>query len=140
MSRQYYTLIGWATTANATEPDFAFGAGGTPVTEATTLYAVWERDEVTLTFNANGGTFSDGTTTYKEITIDAGTKLTEDLLPEISYEGYSFTGWYWPGGTDRLNITETTFANPATFTAYWDINEYTVTFWANGGASATLIP
>ena len=134
VSRQYYTLIGWATTANATEPDFAFGAGGTPVTEATTLYAVWERDEVTLTFNANGGTFSDGTTTYKEITIDAGTKLTEDLLPEISYEGYSFTGWYWPGGTDRLNITETTFANPATFTAYWDINEYTVTFWANGGA------
>ena len=134
VSRQYYTLIGWATTADATKPDFVFGTGGTPVTEATTLYAVWERDEVTLTFNANGGTFSDGTTTYKEITIDAGTKLTEDLLPEISYEGYSFTGWYWPGGTDRLNITETTFANPATFTAYWDINEYTVTFWANGGA------
>lgn len=132
--RKYYTFKGWATTADATEPNFITGPSGTPVTEATTLYAVWERDEVTLTFNANGGTFSDGTTTYKEITIDAGTKLTEDLLPEISYEGYSFTGWYWPGGTDRLNITETTFANPATFTAYWDINEYTVTFWANGGA------
>lgn len=132
--RKYYTFKGWATTADATEPNFTAGPSGTPVTEATTLYAVWERDEVTLTFNANGGTFSDGTTTYKEITIDAGTKLTEDLLPEISYEGYSFTGWYWPGGTDRLNITETTFANPATFTAYWDINEYTVTFWANGGA------
>ncbi len=132
--RKYYTFKGWATTADAAEPNFITGPSGTPVTEATTLYAVWERDEVTLTFNANGGTFSDGTTTYKEITIDAGTKLTEDLLPEISYEGYSFTGWYWPGGTDRLNITETTFANPATFTAYWDINEYTVTFWANGGA------
>ena len=132
--RKYYTFKGWATTAEATEPNFITGPSGTPVTEATTLYAVWEQDEVTLTFNANGGTFSDGTTTYKEITIDAGTKLTEDLLPEISYEGYSFTGWYWPGGTDRLNITETTFANPATFTAYWDINEYTVTFWANGGA------
>lgn len=132
--RKYYTFKGWATTADAAEPNFTAGPSGTPVTEATTLYAVWERDEVTLTFNANGGTFSDGTTTYKEITIDAGTKLTEDLLPEISYEGYSFTGWYWPGGTDRLNITETTFANPATFTAYWDINEYTVTFWANGGA------
>lgn len=132
--RKYYTFKGWATTADAAEPNFITGPSGTPVTEATTLYAVWERDKVTLTFNANGGTFSDGTTTYKEITIDAGTKLTEDLLPEISYEGYSFTGWYWPGGTDRLNITETTFANPATFTAYWDINEYTVTFWANGGA------
>jgi len=50
-TRNDYTILGWARSADATAPEF--GLGGTlTITEPTTLYAVWGRN---TTFEPNGG-------------------------------------------------------------------------------------
>lgn len=131
VSRQYYTLLGWATTANATEPDFAFGAGGTPVTEATTLYAVWERDEIEITLKANTGVFENNSDTYK-FTIYAGETIDWPQVEQPTKEGHHFLGWYWSNLTTPVN-NDQVFEVSSTLYAGWDINVYTVTYKAEGG-------
>ncbi|HHX68218.1 MAG TPA: BspA family leucine-rich repeat surface protein, partial [Gallicola sp.] len=66
------------------------------ITEDTTLYAQWVLDTsgsgvVYVTFEPNGGVFSDGTIESKVVEVAKGeTVLEEDILKE----GYIFKGWY----------------------------------------------
>lgn len=131
VSRKYYTLIGWATTADATKPDFVFGTGGTPVTEATTLYAVWERDEIEITLKANTGVFENNSDTYK-FTIYAGETIDWPQVEQPTKEGHHFLGWYWSNLTTPVN-NDQVFEVSSTLYAGWDINVYTVTYRAEGG-------
>ena len=56
-----------------------------------TLYAKWEQD--TITFNANGGKFSDSSTTKTKYTYYGDkTSLNSSYIP--TREGYEFMGWY----------------------------------------------
>lgn len=57
-TRAGYIFMGWGTSANATTPVTLASAN----MAGTTLYALWKADPVTVTFNANGGKFTDGST------------------------------------------------------------------------------
>ena len=82
-----------------------------------TLLAKWDMNQYWVAFEANGGT---GGRSAKQ---DYGSAI---VPPTVTREGYTFTGW-------SPNVSATAPANDVTYTAQWEINQYTVTFDANGG-------
>lgn len=92
----------------------------------------WAQD-VTITFDPNGGKFDDNSTT-KSIVYNgrtANTKFGE--MPTPSLTGNSFKGWYSAKTNGTLYTTSSTVPNSSrTLYAQW-VPNITVTFNANGG-------
>lgn len=125
-TRTGYTFKGW----------FTATTGGTQITASTkvtivakqTLYAQWTANDVSVTFNPNGGSVS---TTSAKVKFDS----TYGTLPTPTRTGYTFSGWYTAasGGTKVTSTTKVTNANAHTLYAQWTVNSYTLTFDPNGG-------
>ena len=85
-TRTGHTFKGWATSASSSTVAYAAGANYTS-NAAATLYAVWQANTYTITFDANGGT--GGPTT---VTKTYGKALTlPTAVPTRQY--YNFKGW-----------------------------------------------
>lgn len=110
-----YEFIGWSEATPATMP-----------AENKTITAQYSILSFTLTISANGGAFADSET-QKEFTQEFGTAITAPADP--TWEGHTFKGW-------SAAIPATMPAENKTITATWDVNEYTITFVANGGEFA----
>ena len=99
----------------------------TTVSSNVSFYAKWV-DNITVTFNADGGTVSPVSKTFAP-----GTAIGE--LPTPEKTGYTFKGWY----TDNTWATEvtssTTFNTTTTIIAKW-VENVTVTFNADGGTAS----
>ena len=93
-------------------------------TENCTLYAQWEINQYTITFDTAGGS------EIAPITQDYGTAITAPADP--TREGYTFIGW------DKA-IPTTMPAENITVTAQWEINRYTITFDTAGGSEIAPI-
>ena len=124
-TRSGYIFKGWATSASATSA--AYAAGGTySADSAVTLYAVWQANTYTITYNANGGSGAPAsqTKTHAVTLYLSSTKPTRT--------GYIFLGWsvsssattaqYAAGGAygGNSNLTlyavwKTDYKNPAIF-------------------------
>lgn len=97
--REGYTFVGWYTSQT----------GGNLVTSETTvtatsnhvLYARWSANQITVTFNSNGG--SNPNPPSKVVTV--GQQY--GSLPSVSRSGYNFDGWYTAssGGTQITTST-----------------------------------
>ena len=96
-----------------------------------TLATNWGANTYTLTYNANGGTCSTANKSIKY-------KEAYGTLPTPSRTGYTFTGWFTAasGGT-KVETTTTMSAGNTTIYAHWNINNYTLTYNANGGTCST---
>jgi len=95
--------------------------------------AIWTPPppEVTLTFDANGGTPATQT-----LTESAGIPV-ETLPPSPTREGFVFAGWFnTPAITGGTQFTEGSNA-PDTDTTYWARWNVILTFDGNGGSPAT---
>lgn len=114
-------------------------SGGTEVTSTTevtnnsnhTLYARWEEITASVVYNANGGTFTGGTTltvtgTYGESYPTAGETPTR--------AGFKFTGWYTDAGASTAFNTEVTFSytSPRTLYAGWNSTDSAAVVFKNG--------
>jgi uncharacterized protein (TIGR02145 family)/uncharacterized repeat protein (TIGR02543 family) len=110
-----YTFEGWWTglgqNTRVTESSVLCNSGMSFVY----IYAHWSWPEnaptYTVTFDANGGKFADGTTESKTRTTGEGFKLTYDDLPtliEMRDDGYHYVGWYteMTGGEEVTLATE----------------------------------
>jgi uncharacterized repeat protein (TIGR02543 family) len=114
---------------------------GNGVTSAFDNYAhkviVEKYQEITLTLDPNGGTFSDGvTTTSKVMQALSGESLAEFLSDSVTRENHDFLGWALPSGdlyTDAYTTTES-----VTLTAQWQARRYTVTFTGEGITSSSV--
>lgn len=97
-----------------------------------TLYARWEPDTYTVSFHANGGAVGTGS---KNVVF--GSAYGE--LPAPVRTGYTFLGWYTAanGGGKVTAETVMTTAGGHTLYAQWKINDYQVTYHANGGSSVS---
>ena len=130
-TRKGYTFSGWYTTL--TGGTKAGNAGDSYViplnaVATTTLYARWIPGEVTLTYDANGGSISP----QYETTL-AETSVT---LPAPNRNGYVFDGWHTaPSGGTRVGGAGDSFVVKADVTLYaqW-ASGVTVTYDANGGS------
>ncbi len=126
-TRTGYAFAGWYTSAT----------GGTQVTSTTkvsqhqnhTIYARWDTNDYTVTFNGNSGTPSY---TSKTVTFDS----MYGSLPTASRVGYTFLGWYTAqtGGTLVTSSTKVAIAGNHTLYARWRANTLTVYYDANGGS------
>lgn len=93
-------------------------------TKNTTYTAIWEKEKeiYTVTFDANGGSFEDGSK-KQEQKVEEGTKPTEPKAP--TKKGYRFIGW---------DQTVTEAVENVTYKAVWEaVKTYEITFDANGG-------
>lgn len=104
------TFMGWSPTIMGASSDV-------------TYTALWKNTKYNITFDANGGIYSDQSTS-KVVSVSAGTKPSVET-PTRS--GYTFKGW----DKTITNATENT-----TYRAVWekDIVYYSIIFDANGGA------
>lgn len=112
-TRTGYTFKGWGTSSSDTTVDYS--AGGSYTNNANiTLYAIWQSNTFTVSYNANGGSGapSSQTKTY-------GVNLTlSSTTPTRT--GYTFKGWgtsssatsvsYSAGGTYSSNASITLYA------------------------------
>jgi len=120
-TRTGYAFMGWWTAAN----------GGTQISASATVtgnvtyYAHWGR---AVTFDANGGVLGTGDATRPVV---EGTEV--GTLPTPTRTGYTFAGW-WTAANGGTQISASTTVNAnVTYYAHWTVNQYTVTFDANGG-------
>jgi uncharacterized repeat protein (TIGR02543 family) len=137
-TRTGYTFDGWASESTG-EVIYNDGASVLNLSEdgrTVTLFAHWTinthsityypNDSVTprckVTFDANGG--SGGYTQW----MDVESNLT---APYVEKTGHRLTGWN-PSVPEKVPN-----AASATYTAQWQINQYTATFNANGGTGGT---
>ena len=130
--RTGYTFLGWATTADATQAEYAPRATYSADLDIT-LYAVWEVSTYTITLNPNGGSVSP---TIKTVTYGQA----YGTLPTPTRTGYTFAGWWTAKDTGGKQVTASTVCYASgnyTLYARWAPKTYTVTLNPNGGTCGT---
>lgn len=131
-TRDGFAFIGWATSPSATSAQYQPGGSYTS-NASVTLYAVWEKQIYTISYNANGGT---GAPAAQTKAFGYALALSTQV-PTRS--GYAFLGWatsssatsaqYQPGDIYSTNANLTLYA-------VWKTQTYTVSYNANGGSGA----
>ncbi len=151
LTRVGYTLTGWSTTPDPTDPDAViYGKGDTFATGTlipdTTLYAVWTPITYTVTFHENGedvnGTDLSGVPTSASgmngstQSFDYDAAAANLTKSDLDLTGYDFTGWNTKSdgsGTDYADEAaihnDTTTANGnIDLYAQWNPHEYDITY------------
>lgn len=121
-TRAGHTFAGWFTDSELTNPyDF-----DTPVTGDVALFAKWNINSYTVSFNSNEGT------SVAAQSVVYNTKATMPANPTMT--GYSFAGWYSDEGLTTQYDFDTLVTDTITLYAKWNINYYVVSFAPNGGS------
>jgi uncharacterized repeat protein (TIGR02543 family) len=118
-----YTFAGWYSDAALTAA-FTFA---TPITADTTLYAKWNINSYSVTFNSNGGS------AVSSQSINYNTTATAPAVP--TKPGYTFVGWYSDVAMTAIFNLATPITADTTLYARWTINSYSVSFNSNGGSA-----
>lgn len=85
-SRTNYTFQGWSTSSSATS---GYSAGSSvSVSGSTTFYAIWKRNTITVTYNANGGSGGPGSQT---VNTNSSFNINGSNYPIRN--NYIFKGW-----------------------------------------------
>ena len=105
--------------------------------DVTALTVQWTAPTYAVTLNTNGGTINNGNVTSYTYGVGATLPTADDM----TYTGYTFKGWY-----DNENLTGSpvtaiggTETGNKEYWAKWEINQYTITFDANGGSEIAPI-
>lgn len=126
-----YTYAGYNTTNNRTTIGTSVSQS---ITANTSLYYYYRRN-VTVNFNANGGSGAPSAVT-RASNVALGT------VTSPTRAGYTFAGWNTAAGGTGTTVTSSTYAraiptttnrNTTTLYAQWTANNNTVAFNANGG-------
>jgi uncharacterized repeat protein (TIGR02543 family) len=125
-----YGFDGWHTDVDDSSTEFT---AYTTVTEDLRVYAKWTITQYTVTFDADGGIPAT-----ENRTVNSGASIGVSNMPTTpTKDGYGFDGWYTlnNGGGTRF-IATTLVTGDITVYAKW-LEQYTVTFDADGGIPAT---
>lgn len=128
--KDYYVFAGWYLDAQfETAYDF-----NTLPQSTCTLYAKWTPVEYTINYVLNGGTNNDS---------NPATYTVEDAVTFAapSKTGYTFNGWYSNAQFTGVLVEGITLGSHGEITLYasFSVNEYTITFNANGGTTVAAI-
>ena len=124
-TKDYYEFIGWNTKADGTGISYTNMGQVNALNdkESITLYAQWQGEERTVTFDPNGGEVSPD----KKI-IHYGDKCGD--LPIPTKSGYAFNYWLWNSVIVNINYA---CSNVSTLKAAWTKDAYNIIYDANGG-------
>jgi uncharacterized repeat protein (TIGR02543 family) len=139
--RTGHTFNGWNTAADGSGTAYAAGASFTIPASNTILYARWAPIQYSVFYNGNGNT---GGTAPATQTADYGSSITLSGADTLVRTGYTFAGWNTASdgsGTGYAGGASFTIpASDTTLYAQWTINQYTVTYDANGGTGSQTDP
>ncbi|WP_407458371.1 InlB B-repeat-containing protein [Fibrobacter sp.] len=125
-----YKFVAWYT-----EPECnnTFGFG-TSITKNETLYAGWELESYSITYDLDKGTNDDDNPSSYDVTTPT------IVFKKPTREGYSFEGWFYDKGfTMRATqITQGT-AEDITIYAKWEINTYSIVYMSGTSVSGTSV-
>ena len=130
--RKGYTFSGWYKAKDGN--DKVDTTTKVTITSAQTLYAHWNLNKYTITYDYAGGSVSKANKT--EYTVEDNSFT----INNPSKKGYTFAGWT---GTDlssptmNLSIAKGTTGNKKFTATYTRIEEYTVTFDTRGGSAVS---
>ncbi|KAK3604897.1 hypothetical protein CHS0354_000560 [Potamilus streckersoni] len=130
-TRAGHAFGGWYKDNNTFASSFNFDTE--TITASITLFAKWEANSYTVTFNTG-----DGGSIVPTATVTHGNKVPKPADPTLA--GHAFGGWYKDNNTFASSFnfeTETITAN-ITLYAKWAIT-YTVTFNSNEGSAVASI-
>ena len=120
-----YTLAGWY-------KDAAYGErfdATTPITADITVYAKWNINTYTVSFETG-----EEVSSVAAQTIEYQKNATKPTDPTRT--GYDFVGWYTSDTyTTEFNFTGTAITADTTVYAKWNIHSYTVSFDTSGGST-----
>ena len=131
INRNGYVFLGWADENNNSLTDAEGNCYGVWIYgNDKNLYAIWELNTYTISYDLCGGSvLNDNPTTYN---IETNTFT----LNNPTKKGYTFVGWSGTGvsGTKTsVSIAKGSIGNKE-FTANWQIVEYSISYDLNGGA------
>lgn len=126
-----HTFKGWYKEAALTNAWTFSGENADKVTDNITLYAKWEINEYTVTFNVNGGT---GTVAPQTVEYNQSATKPTQTITKTGYHLKANEEWKKEDGT-VWNFTTSKVTDDITLYANWEINTYTVTFQVNGGSA-----
>ena len=128
-TRSKYHFVGWYKDS-ACKTAWSFASGRVKANQ--TLYAKWVSNNVTVTFNSQGGTaISKVATTY-------GSKIKTPKTPTRT--GYTFGGWYKDSAcTAKWDFTKDTVKDNITLYAKWTMKTFTVAFNSQGGSAVAAM-
>lgn len=115
-----YTFMGWYTSDDTHFTNYS------KITENTILYASWQINSYTISFNSNEGT------TITSITQEYGTEISEPSTPVK--QGYTFDGWYSDSDFNNVFTFSIMPSNDTLLYAKWIINSYTLAFLDDDGS------
>lgn len=122
-----YSFAGWFANGDLTIPyEFTTMPAG-----SITVYAKWNINSYTLTFNTNGGS------AIAPITQDYNTPISAPTEPTKT--GHTFAGWFADTDLTIPFVFSMMPAGNTTIYAKWTINSYTISFDSNGGSPVTSI-
>ncbi len=101
-----YTFKGWYYDSGFTNEAFA----DDPLTTDVTLYAKWELNTYTITYNSNGGT---------SVSQATGVTTLPSTLPTTTREGYAFVAWYIDSALTTRAVAGETIEEDTTLYAKW---------------------
>ncbi|MBR3769567.1 MAG: leucine-rich repeat protein [Lachnospiraceae bacterium] len=130
LTKKGYTFAGWYTSAEVQDDTTKWDFAEDKVKEDTTLYAKWNPNAYKLHYNLN----------YENAqNIESKTVIFDESygeLEDVARTGYTFAGWYTLPQNGEPVTAETICTNDTDTTIYaqWLVNQYTITFDANGGS------
>ncbi|WP_427071411.1 InlB B-repeat-containing protein [Lysinibacillus fusiformis] len=119
-----YTFGGWYKDVGYTQTyDFT-----SVITEATTIYAKWNAQMHTVSFEVDGGS------AISHQSVAHGGKAT---MPQIepTKAGYTFGGWYTDAGHTQVYDFTSVITEATTIYAKWNAQMHTVSFEVDGGSA-----
>jgi uncharacterized repeat protein (TIGR02543 family) len=127
-TREGYTFGGWYL-----EPDFQTSANFMVLSNQNrTLYAKWEPNLYTVTFDSNGGTELPSVSGYFDDVFNAPEQPTRS--------GYDFSGWFLDDSTFQEPFTFSKFPLDTTLYARWVATIYSITYNLDGGTLGANSP
>ncbi|MBQ9729803.1 MAG: InlB B-repeat-containing protein, partial [Clostridia bacterium] len=128
-----YVFAGWTGTGLSGATQTVTIAKGS--TGARTYTATWITEGFTIAYDLAGGEVSGNPAVY-QVTTETIT------LVNPTREGYTFAGWTGTGLTDKtMNVTiPKGSTGDRSYTANWDLVEYTISYDLAGGSVATANP
>ena len=131
-TRTGYTFTGWNTKADGSGTAYGDGASISPSSNIT-LYAQWQPNTYSLSFDSNGGS---GSMASQIVTEGQATTLKSNTFTKT---GHTFTAWNTKAdgtGTAYNDGADVTLHGNTTLYAQWTINTYSFSFDANGGTGS----
>ena len=134
--KEGYTFDHWCVNEACNE---VYNPSTSEMSSVTDLYAHWTTNQssssFTVTFDGNGG--ESISFTSKKVTYNSA----YGELPEVMRTGCTFAGWFTErtGGEEVVSRSIVTTNSDHTLYAHWTINQYTLTFEANGGSECPSI-